>query len=166
MFKRGEYIIYGNSGVCRVMDISTIDMEGVPNDRLYYSLEPFCMNGSKIYTPVDTQKTIMRRILTKEEAYALIEAIPEIEETWAENDKAREVQYKTAIKSCDCREWVKIIKNLHIRKRERMAQGRKITMVEDKYLKMAESCLHSELSIPLGIPMEEMESFIGNRLKH
>lgn len=164
MFKKGEYIIYGSSGVCKVMDISTVDMNGVPNDKLYYSLEPFNMQGGKIFTPVDTTKTIMRKILTKEEANALIDTIPDIQESWADNDKAREVQYKAAIKSCDCREWIKIIKSLYQRKQERLAQGRKITMVEDKYLKMAESCLHTELSIPLGIPVEEMEGFIADRI--
>ena len=28
MFRKGEFVIYGNSGVCEVVDIGTMDMSG------------------------------------------------------------------------------------------------------------------------------------------
>ena len=46
MFKKGEYVIYGNAGVCQIIDISTLNMHGAPKDKLYYILEP--VNGELV----------------------------------------------------------------------------------------------------------------------
>ncbi len=165
MFEIGEYIVYGTTGVCKIMDITSMNMEGVPKDALYYILQPYHQNSSKIFISVDNQKTIMRRILTREEVEGLIEEIPSIEELWVENDKQREEEYKTCIRSCECKEWVKIIKSLYLRKQERLAKGKKITATDERYLRMAEDNLYSELSIPLGIPKDEMEQYIAEKIE-
>lgn len=165
MFERGEYVVYGTSGVCKVEEITTMNMEGVSKERLYYVLTPLSQNGGKIFTPTDNQKTLMRKILSKEEASQLIEEIPEIEELWIINERAREEMYKNCMRSCDCREWIKIIKTLYLRKRERTAQGKKVTATDEKYLRMAEEQLYLELSIPLEIPKEGMESYITAQIE-
>lgn len=165
MFNRGDYIIYGTSGVCQVEDITTMNMQGIPRDRLYYVLNPSSQRGGKIYIPVDNQKTLMRRILTQEEAARLIDTIPEIEELWITNEKMREEKYKECMRSGDCREWIKIIKTLYMRKMQRSAQGKKITSTDEKYLKMAEDYLYSELEIPLEIPKSQMEQYITVRME-
>lgn len=164
MFERGEYIIYGTSGVCRVEDVTTMNMKDVPRDRLFYVLVPSGQKGGRIFTPVDNQKTYMRRILNREEASDLIDQIPGIEELWITNEKQREENYKECMKSCDCRQWIRVIKTLYLRKLERGAQGKRITATDEKYLKMAEDYLYSELEIPLGIPKNQMEQYITDRI--
>lgn len=165
MFKKGQYIVYGNSGVCQVEDIVTMNMTGITKDRLFYVLIPSSQKGGKIFTPVDNEKIGMRPVMTQEEATQLIDGILDIEEFWVSNEKQREAQYKECIKSCDCREWVRIIKTLYLRKAARNAQGKKITSVDQKYLQMAEDFLYSELEIPLGIPKSKMEAYIGKRIQ-
>ena len=81
------------------------------------------------------------------------------------NEKLREAQYKECMKSCDCKEWIKIIKTLYLRKRARSAQGKRITSTDEKYLRMAEDYLYTELEIPLGIPKARMEAYIGERVR-
>jgi len=164
MFERGEYIIYGTSGVCRVEDVTTMDMKDVPRDRLFYVLAPSSQKGGRIFAPVDNPKTYMRRVMSREEASVLIDEIPDIEELWITNEKQREEHYKACMKSCDCREWIRVIKTLYLRKMERSAQGKRITSTDEKYLKMAEDYLYSELEIPLGIPKNEMEQYITDRI--
>ncbi len=164
MFERGDYVIYGTSGVCKVEDVTTMNMKDVPRDRLFYVLAPSSQKGGRIFTPVDSQKTQMRRILNREEAIRLIDQIPGIEELWITNEKQREENYKACMKSCDCREWIRIIKTLYLRKMERSAQGKKITATDEKYLRMAEDYLYSELEIPLEIPKEKMEQYITERI--
>lgn len=166
MFKKGNYIVYGTSGVCRIEDITTMNMDGVSRDRLYYVLCPLSQAGGRIFTPVDNQKSLMRDIVSEEEAVDLIDEMPKIEALWIANDKQREANYKECMRSCDCREWVKIIKALYMRKQERTAQGKKITSTDEKYLKMAEEALYSELSIPLGIPKNQMVEYIATRVEH
>ena len=66
MFDKGEYIIYGNSGVCQVEDVTTMNMEGVPRDRLYYVLVPASQKGGKIFVSVkDTGIGIPKREINK-----------------------------------------------------------------------------------------------------
>lgn len=165
MFGIGDYIVYGTSGVCKVEDITTLNLDGISRDRSFYVLTPLSQSGGKIFTPVDNQKSLMRRILNEEEAAELIEEMPQIEELWIANEKQREENYKECMRSCDCREWIKIIKTLYLRKMERSAQGKKITATDEKYLKMAEEALYSELSIPLGIPKDQMVSYITARME-
>lgn len=144
--------------------MTTMEMEGVPRDRLYYVLAPVSQKGGKIFTPVDNEKTPMRRVLTREEATSLIDRIPEIEELWISSEKLRENKYKECMRSGDCREWIRIIKTLYLRNQERSAQGKKVTATDEKYLHMAEECLYSELEIPLEIPKNQVEQYIVERL--
>ena len=57
-----------------------------------------------------------------------------------------------------------IVKTLYIRKQERTAQGKKITALDERYMRTAENELYSELSLTLGIPKDEMEQYIRERL--
>lgn len=165
MFERGEYIVYGTSGVCKVEDITTMNLEGISKEKLFYTLSPLSQNGGRIFTPVDNQKTLMRPILSQEEAKDLINDIPQIEGLWIVNDKQREQTYRECMRDCDCRGWIKIIKTLYLRKIERSAQGKKVTATDEKYLKLAEERLYSELSIPLEIPKERMEAYIAEQIE-
>ncbi len=164
LFEKGEYIVYGMTGVCRVSDITEMDMDGISKGKPYYVLEPLGVRGSRIITPVEGNKNVMRRIMTSEEAYALIDGIQEIEELWITDDKQRETRYKEALKTCDCRKWIGVIKALYLRKQDRLSRGKRMTEVDERYMKKAKENLYGELSIPLGIPADEVEDFITSRI--
>ena len=164
MFQKGEFIIYGNKGVCEVTDISKIAISGASKDRLYYVLRPAQDKEGRIFTPVDGQKTEMRRILNRKEAAELIDSIPSIGNLWVADERQRELNYKQAVNSCDCREWIKIIKTLWLRNQQRLSQGKKITAMDRKYFKMAEDNLYGELSASLEIPKEKMEEYITEKV--
>ena len=51
MFEQGEYIVYGSTGVCKVEKVTTMDMDGVPGDKLYYILRPYHKEDREIFTP-------------------------------------------------------------------------------------------------------------------
>ena len=165
MFEKGEFIVYGGRGVCEIMDVSTMDISGVSRDRLYYFLRPVNDRDGRIFTPVDNGKRVMRRILTRREADELIGSIPSIGTLWISDERQREQNYKQAIRSCECREWVRIIKTLWLRSQERLAQGKKVTAMDKKYLKQAEEHLYAELSASLDIPQERMRDYIAGRME-
>ena len=120
MFKTGDYVIYGQNGICQVMDITTMNMDGVPKDRLYYVLRPDGQTEGKIFTPVDNSKLVIRRIMTRDEVQELIRMIPEIEVLDIADDRMREEKYKECLRSCESREMVRVIKTIHKRKKARM----------------------------------------------
>ena len=165
MFEIGEYIVYGTKGVCQVEDISHVDIPGASKDRLYYVLRQIEGSSGKTYVPTDNDRIVMRKVLTKEAAEDLIRRMPEIEQMWVDNDKQREALYKEAMRTCDYNEWVSMIKTLYFRKKERTAQGKKVTALDERYLKAAENELYSELSLVLGIPKSDILAYITERLQ-
>ena len=95
MFEKDEYIVYGITGVCRVRDITARDQDG--QQKLHYVLEPAGTAGGRIITPVEDNKSVMRRVLTEEEAYRLIDGIGEIAGIAIKEDRQRETRYKEAL---------------------------------------------------------------------
>lgn len=160
LFNIGDYIVHGRNGVCKVVDITHIDMSGADKDKLYYALVPMKSEDSKIFYPVDSDKVVMRPIVTKKEAEDIVSQIKDIEPLWIENDRQREARYKEAISSCDCHELICIIKTLYARNKERIAQGKRITYVDDRYLKEAKQNLHDEFAIALDMEPGQVEKYI------
>lgn len=165
MFNVGENIVYGSNGVCKVENIGVLDSPGMPQDKEYYTLCPIYSKGSKIFTPVDNDKIIMRAVLGKDEAQELINNIDSIEALWIADEKSRESEYKEAIKACNCKELVKIIKTIYIRMQDRIANGKKITASDEKYFRMAEDRLYGELAVSLDISKEEIKEYIIEHCK-
>jgi CarD family transcriptional regulator len=107
----------------------------------------------------------MRKVITREEATQLIEEFPNIERLMVSDDRQREEKYKELMRTCDNRAWVCMVKTLYTRGRERLAQGKKITSLDERYMKAAQNELLSELSLSLGVPRNEMEHYIKEQLQ-
>ena len=164
MFQVGEYIVCDHNGVYQVLAVT--EMPELKKDVLYYQLEPVYSRGSRIFVPVDSNKLVMRRVFTEEEVETLLKEIPSIETIWISNEKKREEQYREVARKYDCREWVKIIKTIYLRKRNRRMEGKKITYIDEKYMKLAEENLYGEISIPLKISPDRVERFIRDRIEN
>ena len=165
MFQTGDYIVYGSRGVCRVDKIGPLDFSGHEKGKLYYTLLPYYVEGSIVYVPVEANSAIMRPIMTKEEALALIDEIPQIEELWINDERSRETAYKEAVKSCDNRELIRIIKTIYQRGKSRMAAGKRMTVADNKYFKMAEDNLYAELAVTLSMSRDEAKDFVTEHVK-
>ena len=159
MYKKGEYVIYGSSGVCQVGDVTTLDIDNVPKDREYYVLFPK-NNGGTIYVPVDVASTKMRKVITKEEADHLIEKIPIIQPIEISNEKLLEESYKKCIRSNECIEWIRLIKCIYARKQLRLSEGKKITATDEKYMHMAEDALYLELGTALNLQKDQVLKYV------
>lgn len=165
MFEIGELIIYGGNGVCRVEKIGPIDTGMGTKGRMYYTLNPLKNKDSRIFTPVDNEKVIMRPTMTKEDALALIDQIQNVETLWIGDERRRETEYKEAVRKCDCREYVKIIKTIYLRKEARLADGKKVTAVDERYYAIAEENLYGELAVALGMDRDQTKTFVEQRVK-
>lgn len=160
MFKAGSYIIYGTKGVCKVAAVGTLNLPGVDKHQLYYTLAPVYEHSGTIYTPVENSKVSMREVISREDALALIKEIPSIESLWITNEKEREQLFQKALLTCDCREAVKIIKTLYLKKQKRKAAGKSATSLDQKYLQYAKEQLYGELAIALSMDIGQVEDYI------
>ena len=163
MFQVNDYIVYGNSGVCRVESIGPMSF-GESDEKDYYTLVPVYQKGSRIFTPVDNEKVVMRPILSEEESNALIDSIVDIVPLEISDEKHREDAYKEAIRTGDCRSWVRVIKTLYGRMEKRTQMGKKATSSDEKYMHMAKENLYGELAFSLSIPKDQVEEFIAERI--
>ena len=159
-------MIYGNGGICQIVDVTTMEMEGVPKDRLYYVLRPENGTGGTIFTPVENSKVALRRIMTKEEVVELLGDMSRMETLDIPNEKLRETCYKECMKSCDSRNLVRMIKTIYLRKKDRTSCGKKTTATDERYLKLAEDSLYSEFSLLLGIPKGKVVDYISEKIKN
>lgn len=160
MFDVGDYIVYGVNGICRVADITHPDISGADVDRLYYVLIPEKARSSKLFCPADNDRIMIRKVISTDEAKKIIAESKSIEPLNIPNERMRDESYKNVMKSGDCRQWVQIIKTLYIRKKEREEAGKKITATDERYLKMAEDGLYSELALATGSARDDIREKI------
>ena len=158
MFKSGDYVVNSNNGICKIDGIVTMNTQN--GNKEYYLLIPLNEQTAKIYIPVDVADQRIRYAMNKEQAMQLINGIKSIHETYIENEKEREKVYKAAVSSCNPQKLVGIIKTLYLRRLEREKSGKKNTVIDERYFKLAENQLHSELSFALQAEKEQVIQMI------
>lgn len=159
MFKQGELVFYGTAGVCKIDEITTVDFSGVDKDKLFYVLCPQ-NSGGKIFIPVDTGSSKLRKLMSKEEAVWLISKIKEIEPLQIQDEKKPDETYKKVLQTYDNQELLKMIKCIYFRKKKRLEKGLKVTAVDEKYMHMAENMIYQELGTALDIPKDQVIDYI------
>lgn len=164
MFAVDDYIVYGNHGVCKVEKIGTVSLAMADKNKIYYTLRPIYKTEAVVYAPVENPKSVIRSVLTKEDADRLIEEIPTLESAWVGSEKEREMQYKTALRSCDCKELIRIIKTLYQRKQDRIKDGKKVTVVDERYFRQAEEQLYGELAFAMNVDRSQVGDYLNARI--
>lgn len=160
MYSVGEKIIYGENGVCTVDKIEPLAISGAPKDKLYYHLSPLIGSGT-YFTPVDSG-AYMRPVMTREQAEALIDAMPGIEPAICNDNRFNHVDayYKELFRQHSCEALVAIVKGL----RSRMATRKTRSSRAEATMKRAKDMLHGELSVALDLDLREVEDYIRSRL--
>lgn len=164
MFQKGDYVVKANEGICCIEDIVQLDMPGVSSDEWYYLMIPIKDQNSKLYTLTDNAENNCRSVMTEQDAWSVIDRIPEIDQAWIGEEKRREAEYKKAILSNDPTQLIGIIKNIYSRKQGRLEAGKKNTAVDERYFKIAENALYQELAFAIGRPKEEIGDIILERI--
>ncbi|MFV0466277.1 MAG: CarD family transcriptional regulator [Lachnospiraceae bacterium] len=165
MFETGQLIVYGGTGVCEVDGIETREVPGTQDKKLYYTLRPVYSKGSKIYTPVNNEKVVMRPLITKSEANTLINRIGDMDILQEENMNLRDKMYKKILYSCDAESCTRIIKTLYIRKNKRQSAGKRVTANDAKYIHLTEEFLFGELALAIGVPKDEIQNVVTNEVE-
>lgn len=146
MFNIGEYVICSKGGVWKVMDIV--------EDKYHLQKHE---SDDRIIVPIAEPGEIVRGISSKEKILDVIDRVGFITTIKAPNDKIRKELYEDALKEFDEVEWIKVIKSSYLRKQDgRLMQG------ETEYAEIAKSYLHGEISVVLGMPVNEVEGYISS----
>ena len=157
MFAVGDKIIYGENGVCTIEKIAPLSASE-PN-KLYYHLIPLV--GSGVYFSPVSSPAFMRKLISRDEAEALVEAIPSIEPAVCNDKRFNHVDafYKEFFKLHDCSSLVAVIKGL----RQRMADKKNKSSRAESIIKRAKDILYGELSVVLEIDIKEAENLVMSK---
>ncbi|MCL1918679.1 MAG: CarD family transcriptional regulator [Peptococcaceae bacterium] len=161
MYEVGDFVFYGDMGVCRVENISEQSMRGGDEDQLYYTLSPLS-EKCVVYTPVKNTKVFMRSVISKDEAQELIDRIPTIQARAYHSKAIKDLtrHYEASLKSYDCADLIELTMSIYAKKLEAQEQKRKLGSVDEKFMKRAEDLLFGELSVALGVEKDDVAEYI------
>lgn len=160
MYGVNDTILYGAYGVCKITAIQEKDMDG--SNREYYVLKPIYDDASTIFLPVDNEKAAekMRRVLSADEIHLLIQTMPDENTIWIENENKRKEEYKNILMNNDRSALIRLIKTLYIRRREQMEKGKKLHVLDERFMNQAEKLLYEEFAHVLDLKREQVIPFI------
>ena len=167
MYNVNDMVVYGNTGVCRVVDIGTPKFHGVDVKQCYYTLKPVFGDGV-IYCPVENNRVFIRPVISKEEAEKVIEAIPSIKAEAYHNRSTQLLteHYCEAINSHSCRELIELVMSIYQKKQSMLGQKRRLGQVDERFMKRAQALLYGELAVALGIEKDEVENYIASKVEN
>ncbi len=164
MFEKGQLVVYGETGVCRVEDICMRELPA--GEALCYQLQPM-YHSFVIYTPVDDCRTPIRLVVSREEAEWIIEDMPTCKTEVCNLRSPRELTnyYSAVIKEQDCRRLMVLTRSIHEKKRLLSEQKRKLSAVDERFLKKAEDLLFGELAAALSMKKSETREYAAKILQ-
>ena len=158
MFKINEVIMHVHD-VCKIKELVKNYRDGED----YYRLSPLSDEGLVIYTPVANSRGMMRKIISRKEAEALIADIPSIQPLETD-DRQLINEYKALVSKGDHRDYVRIIKTTYLRNELRTESNKKLNENDKTYFRLAEHILYSEIGAALGMDFDETKKYITDKV--
>ena len=155
MFCVGQTVLYGSNGVCMVDDVTE---KRIGKTKMqYYVLKPLCNNTSTLFVPTANQQLVskMRRILTEDEAEAVLRDLPPCGD-WNDNKQERSEQFRAIITEGSCVELIRLIRLVRTHEQEQLAGGKRLHITDERFLKEAEKMICEEFSLVLHISRDEV----------
>ena len=155
MFCVGQTVLYGFNGVCMVDDVTE---KRIGKTKMqYYVLKPLCNNTSTLFVPTANQQLVskMRRILTEDEAEAILRDLPPCGD-WNDNKQERSEQFRAIITEGSCVELIRLIRLVRTHEQEQLAGGKRLHITDERFLKEAEKMICEEFSLVLHISRDEV----------
>lgn len=154
MYQKNDVVFYRRSGVCTVTEIEQKKFYGKTAE--YYVLCPLGDEISTFFIPTGREDTMLRPILTKEEAGEVLDALPGQDCPWIASDTLRREKYKGIISGGNPGELAQVVRSVCTRQMEQKACGKKLHASDEALLEHAQKLLCGELSYVLNISSEEV----------
>ena len=165
MFQINDVVVYGSQGVCEIVDIVEKKIDGV--NKSYFVLKPKADRGATFYVPTWNEKAWgkMRKVLTKQDVNALIDSMPDKTPIWISDENERKEAYRKILASGDQSAIISMIRALFLHKEEREAEGKRLHMSDEHFMKDAEQLLYNEWQYVLNVDKVGLMDYILNRIE-
>lgn len=157
MYKTGQIVSYGTTGVCRISGLTERCVGGKPVQ--YYQLDPVHHGAATILIPTDSKPLLakLRPVLTAAEIRALLDALPGAPDLWVDNEQERQHRYHEIFRGSDVTKLAQLAYSLSRQKQALTAQGRRMRQSDETAWKEAERLLCDEFSFVLGTEPREIQ---------
>lgn len=165
MFKINDIVVYGQQGVCRIAGIDEKKLDG--QTKRYFVLIPVSAKGTTFYVPTWKEQawSKMRSVMTKQEINELIDGLVGKPSAWIENENERKDTYRRILAAGDQRAVVGMLRSLFARKKEREAEGKRLHLADEYFMKEAEQLLYSEWQYVLELDRMGLMAYILDRVE-
>ena len=165
MFQINDVVVYGAQGVCKIVGTQDQKIDGA--NKTYFVLKPADDRGATFYVPTwnDKALTKMRKVMTKQDVDALIDSMPNKTPTWIANENERKETYKRILSSGDQAAIISMVQALFSHKKEREADGKRLHMSDEHFMKDAEQLLYNEWQYVLNVDKAGLMAYIFERIE-
>lgn len=165
MFQINDVVVYGAQGVCEIVSIDEKKVNG--ETKKYLVLKPKDDRGATCFVPTWNEKATgkMRKVMTKEEVNAIIDSLPRQKPSWIANESERKDTYKKILTSGNQAAIISMIQALYLHKKEREADGKRLHMTDERFMKDAEQLLYNEWQYVLNVDKTGLMDYIFGRIE-
>ena len=165
MFQINDVVVYGAQGVCKIVGTQDQKIDGA--NKTYFVLKPADDRGATFYVPTWNEKALakMRKVMTKQDVDALIDSMPNKTPTWIANENERKETYKRILASGDQAAIISMVQALFSHKKEREADGKRLHMSDEHFMKDAEQLLYNEWQYVLNVDKAGLMAYIFERIE-
>ena len=163
MYQVDDVVVYGLHGVCRITQIEPKIFAG--EEHLYYTMKPVFDDRSTFFIPAENESSNrkLRPLLSPEEIDGLIRSIPTQETIRISDEKHRKDTYRQIIEGGNRMEIMRLVKTLYQRKEDQQKAGKKQHLIDERFLKEAETILDDEFAYVLHLDRTEVASYIKGK---
>jgi CarD family transcriptional regulator len=104
--------------------------------------------------------------MTKEDVSALIDSMPCQKTTWIENENERKEVYRKTLASGDQAAIISMVQALFLHKKQREAEGKRLHMSDEYFMKDAEQILYNEWQYVLNVDKAGLMDYIFSRIEN
>lgn len=155
----GDCIHYGSHGVCRVVGLEEKEFRGSVKE--YYLLTPVSEEHIRLYLPTDAEfsRVKIRKVLSADEIYALIQQEKDTVPRWIPDSKLRREVFSRTLRGGETAELIKMVKSLHAHQSE-LPSGKALPMSDLEMLRTAEKLLYNEFNYVLHMEKDKVLPFV------
>ena len=165
MFQINDVVVYGAQGVCKIVGMQEQKIDGT--NKTYFVLKPADDRGATFYVPTWNEKALakMRKVMTKQDVDALIDSMPKKKPVWIANENERRETYKRILAGGNQAQIISMIQAIYLHKKEREAEGKRLHMSDEHFMKDAEQLLYNEWQYVLNVDKAGLMAYIFERIE-
>ena len=165
MFQINDVVVYGAQGVCKIVDMQEQKVDGA--NKTYFVLKPADDRDATFYVPTWNEKTLakLRKVMIKQDVDSLIDSMPNKKPAWIENENERKETYKQILAGGNQAQIISMIQAIYLHKKEREAEGKRLHMSDEHFMKDAEQLLYNEWQYILNVDKAGLMSYIFERIE-